>query len=213
MDNYSSTKAEFIQIRGKLSVSGTYYNIKVDGATKQGSIYYPHASLNAASFNNKFIVVKGYFNGIPSNGKYVNIVAASIELDQSIKTFEVSPTDINVTRDAGSTSFNVSGNVPWTVELQEDNSNMIQSFTPASGEGDGTVTIEYDENTGQAPRTATFVVSTTATGLDKTSYTVVVSQAAPSTGKEVEVTFTAGTDMTSSTAAGHEVLTKDGVVC
>ena len=87
----------------------------------------------------------------------------------------------------------------------------MQSFSADSGEGDGTISIEYDANTGKAARTATFVVSTTATGVDKSSYQVVVTQAAPATGQEVEVTFTAGTDMTSSTAAGHEVLTKDGV--
>ena len=211
LDSYSSTKAEFIQIRGKLVASGNYYNIKVDGATRQGSIYYPHSSLNAGSFNNKFVVVRGYFNGISSSKGvyYVNIVAASHEEDESIKVFEVDPTAVNVTDAAGSTSFNISGNVPWTVELQEDNDGMIQSFTPASGTGDGTVTIEYAANTGAA-RTATFLVSTTATGLDKTSYEVVVSQSAPASGDPVEVTL----DLTAqgyTNAQAISSLTIDGV--
>ena len=210
LDSYSSSKAEYIQIRGKLVVSGNYYNIVVDGATRQGSIYYPHSSMNAAGFNGKSIVVKGYYNGLTSAGKYVNIVASSIELDSSIKIFDVSTASLNVSADEGGTSFDISANVPWTVALQSDPDGMVSSFSPASGEEDATVAINYGENTGSSQRTATFVVSTTAAGVDTPSYTVTLTQSAPASGVEVTVTFIAGTDKTSN-AAGHDSITKDGV--
>ena len=78
---YAAAEAEYIKLTGTLSVSGNYYNILLDAfpdGDKQGSIVYPVAELNAKSFDGKKITVTGYFNGLSSKGKYINIVATKI---------------------------------------------------------------------------------------------------------------------------------------
>ena len=78
---YAATEAQYIKFTGTLTVSGNYLNIAFDGvdtATKQGSIVYPVEALNAASFDGKKITVTGFFNGLSSGGKFVNIIATKI---------------------------------------------------------------------------------------------------------------------------------------
>ena len=81
---YTASVAEYIKLSGTLSVSsdGKYYNMTLDGIdpeTKQGSIVYPVDALNAKSFDGKKITVTGYFNGLSSKGKFINIIATKID--------------------------------------------------------------------------------------------------------------------------------------
>ena len=79
---YTASTAEYVKLSGTLSVSGNYYNLTLDGVdpeTKMGSIVYPVDELNAKSFDGKPITVTGYFNGLSSKGRYINIVATKIE--------------------------------------------------------------------------------------------------------------------------------------
>lgn len=78
---YAAAEAEYISLSGTLVVSGNYYNLTLDefaDGSKQGSIVYPVEALGAASFADKKITVTGYFNGLSSGGKYINIVATKI---------------------------------------------------------------------------------------------------------------------------------------
>lgn len=75
---YTATEAEYITICGKLSVSGKYYNVTLEGVSasvKQGSIVSP---IDLADYNGKDIVISGYFNGFSSAGKYLNIIAVNV---------------------------------------------------------------------------------------------------------------------------------------
>ena len=78
---YEAAEAEYVKLTGTLSVSGNYYNIALDAfpeGDKQGSIVYPVEGLEAKSFDGKKITVTGYFNGLSSKGKYINIIATKI---------------------------------------------------------------------------------------------------------------------------------------
>lgn len=92
---YAATEAQYIKFAGTLTVSGNYLNIAFDGvdtATKQGSIVYPVEALNAASFDGKKITVTGFFNGLSSGGKFVNIIATKIvEYAENPKGSETNP--------------------------------------------------------------------------------------------------------------------------
>ena len=79
---YSATEAEFVSLTGTLAKSGNYYNITIDGvdaATKQGSIVYPVEALRADEYDGKKITVTGYFNGLTSQNKYINIITTKVE--------------------------------------------------------------------------------------------------------------------------------------
>ena len=80
--DYTASEAEYIKLSGTLAVSGNYYNLTLDGLdpeTKMGSIVYPVDGLNAKSFDGKKITVTGYFNGLSSKGRYINIIATKID--------------------------------------------------------------------------------------------------------------------------------------
>ena len=80
--DYSASEAEYIKLSGTLAISGNYYNLTLDGLdpdTKMGSIVYPVDGLNAKSFDGKKITVTGYFNGLSSKGRYINIIATKID--------------------------------------------------------------------------------------------------------------------------------------
>jgi hypothetical protein len=82
IESYSASVAEYIKFSGTLTVSGNYYNIEFDGvdpAVKQGSIVYPVDALDAKGWDGKKITVTGYFNGLSSGGKFVNIIATKIQ--------------------------------------------------------------------------------------------------------------------------------------
>lgn len=70
---------EYIEYTGKLTISGYYYNVEVEGAsTAIGSIAYPAEGLVDTALDGKNVVVKGYAIGY-SGGKYVSTMALSVE--------------------------------------------------------------------------------------------------------------------------------------
>ncbi len=68
---------------------------------------------------------------------------------------EVTPENQTVTSAAGTTRFDVSANVDWTVAESED----WLSVTPTSGSGDATLSVTYGENFGTSQRIGTITVS------------------------------------------------------
>ena len=84
---YAATEAEYIKLTGTVSLTlnddGTpkYVNLALDAfedGSKQGSINSPVDDLNIKSFDGKKVTVTGYFNGLASKGKFINILATKI---------------------------------------------------------------------------------------------------------------------------------------
>lgn len=79
---YTASVAEYVKLSGTLTVSGNYYNIALDGIdtnTKQGSIVYPTEDLKVKALDGKKITVTGYFNGLSSGVKFLNVIATKVE--------------------------------------------------------------------------------------------------------------------------------------
>ncbi|MBO4623440.1 MAG: OB-fold nucleic acid binding domain-containing protein [Bacilli bacterium] len=74
----SAPAVEYVKISGKLSVSGNYLNVEIEGTTVKGSLV---TSIDVSEFNGKKIIASGYFLYSTGSGKYVNIIATNIELD------------------------------------------------------------------------------------------------------------------------------------
>ncbi|MGN0199192.1 MAG: hypothetical protein ACI39T_06480, partial [Candidatus Cryptobacteroides sp.] len=82
MDTYE-TMFGYVGFTGKLSISGNYFNVAVEGSSKTGSL----ASANNvdAALNGKIVDCEGYFIGLTGSNKYFNIILTSIKAsdDQS----------------------------------------------------------------------------------------------------------------------------------
>ena len=81
MDGYLDAPAiRYVVYTGKLTISGNYYNVAVEGATKTtASIQYPNTGLVPTEYNNGIVKVTGYLIGI-SGSKYVSTMATKVEL-------------------------------------------------------------------------------------------------------------------------------------
>ena len=74
-----TTQFGYASFRGKLSVSGNYYNVEIDGATTTGSLAGP--TLPADIKSGQMIDVTGYYlNQTGSTTKYQNYIVTSIKL-------------------------------------------------------------------------------------------------------------------------------------
>jgi hypothetical protein len=83
MDKFT-TMFGYVSFSGKLTVSGSYYNVAVTGSTKTGSLSNP-AGVDAA-LSGKVVDVKGYFIGLSGgSSQYFNVILTEIKesADQS----------------------------------------------------------------------------------------------------------------------------------
>ena len=95
-DYYSSSSYDRISYVGVLEISGSYYNVKVDGAqTRIGSIANPLQDLS--SYNGKKVYLEGYYAGITTSKagqEYLNIILTKIGLpDTEGSTEDIVPDD------------------------------------------------------------------------------------------------------------------------
>lgn len=71
--------ASYVSIQGKASVSGSYINILVDGATDQGSVYYVTDDLKSQITDGMSYTFTGYFMAVSgSTTKYFNIIVTAV---------------------------------------------------------------------------------------------------------------------------------------
>ncbi len=156
----SNPEAGYVQITGELSISGSFYNVIIPGAgSAQGSISYPLDTDALAPYDGTTVTVSGYYVGI-SSGKYLNIMLTDIK---ATPYCNVTPSVLNVTAEAGTTTFNVSSNEYWMVS----SNNADYTVSPEEGTGDATVTITYPANEGAEPVEVVFTILSDS-GVEKT---------------------------------------------
>ena len=211
-DAYSSSKVEYISYEGTLSVSGSYLNVAVEGASaQQGSLTYINDSFGADKLNGVSVKVKGFFVGVSgSSTKYVNTMVTGLEASSSY--FNVSSETVSAKSDATSATFDINSNVSWTVASD----NAAYTVEPASGEGNGTVTVKFAANATDADIKVNITVATTAEVATK-SHTVVLThkaQGSSAAGGEITLDISGNSSWTAATdktyGAGYEY-SKDGI--
>ncbi len=69
---------KYVTYTGKLTISGSYYNVAIDGATVQGSLSYVPDGMVDASLDGQNVTVYGYTIGAPNNKKYVNTMVTNV---------------------------------------------------------------------------------------------------------------------------------------
>lgn len=176
-DEFTATTPEFISMTGVLSTSKnaagdqTYYNIEVPGATMQGSVSLPLESFGMDDLVGKQIKVTGYYNGISGKTtKYQNIIATKVEQSDA-PYLTVEKTAMTVAADSTSVTINIGGTATWTATSSD-----AVTIDPASGTGEGAVTVTFAANTDEEnAKTYTVKIATEQEAPVK-SYDVVITQ-------------------------------------
>lgn len=183
-------KVTYVSFTGNVKKNNQYYNIYIGSVTdKDLSLsYYPG---NMDEFVDCDIKVKGWFVG---GGTHYQIVATEVEkVETTGPKFSVSTTALTAKAGDTSASFDVKGNVKWTVSSD----NAAYTVSPASGDGAGTVTVKFAANETETDVTVKLTVSTTEEVATK-SYTVVLTHQGTAT---VEADYSSNVKWTGVTNA------------
>lgn len=197
----NATVAEFIaaekSVTKKYRVSGTiteiqnptYGNLKLRDDTGEVLIYGVKKDKDAANtsfselgaeFGDKLTVV-GFRDEYSGTIEMTSGYCEKLEKDTTTPRLSVSTTALTAKAGDTSASFDVKGNVKWTVASD----NAAYTVSPASGDGAGTVTVKFAANETENDVTVKLTVSTTEEVATK-SYTVVLTHSGTSaavTGK------------------------------
>lgn len=198
----NATVAEFIaaekSVTKKYRVSGTiteiqnptYGNLKLKDDTGEVLIYGVKKDKDAA--NTSFselgaevgdkLTVVGFRDEYNGTIEMTSGYCEKLEKDTTTPRLSVSTTALTAKAGDTSASFDVKGNVKWTVS----SSNAAYTVSPASGNGAGTVTVKFAANETEKDVTVELTVSTTADVATK-SYTIVLTHKGKSAAGEVEV--------------------------
>ena len=160
-------KVTYVSFTGNVKKNNQYYNIYIGSVTdKDLSLSYYTGNMD--EFVDCDIKVKGWYVG---GGTHYQIVATEVEkVETTGPKFSVSTTALTAKAGDTSASFDVKGNVKWTVSSE----NAAYTVSPASGDGAGTVTVKFAANETEKNVTVKLTVSTTEEVATK-SYTVVLT--------------------------------------
>lgn len=189
----------YVSFTGTVKKNGTFYNIYIGSVTAKdlSLVAYPGGM---DQFVDCDIKVKGWYVG---GNPHYQIVATEVEkVETTGPKFSVSTTTLTAKAGDTSASFDVKGNVKWTVSSD----NAAYTVSPASGDGAGTVTVKFAANETEKDVTVNITVSTTEEVATK-SYTVVLThngKSAAVTGKFTSnVKWTLGANSYDGSSSGY----------
>lgn len=201
MKEDAPTAVTYVSFTGTVKKNGNYYNIFVGSYTsKDLSCSYYTGSMEA--FVDKDIKVEGWYVG--GNPHYQVVATKVEEVVSDTPKFSVSTETLTAKAADKSVSFDVRGNVKWTVASD----NAAYKVSPESGDGNGTVTVSFAENTTDKDVTVKLTVSTTAEVATK-SYTVTLTHKGVSAAGAED--FSSSVEWTLGTNAYSEKATVNGV--
>ncbi len=228
--------SEEVYIKGIISTvssvdTGTFgnaeYYISDDGTTAGQFYVYRGYYLNGDKFTaadqikvGDNVVVYGQlinFRGnTPEVGTGSKIISLNGSTSDDSKRFSVSTTSLNVSAEAESATFKVSGNVEWTATVTEGSDWVTILYPEGNGNGTEEVVLQLTKNESEeSARTAKITVSTTEDAAVK-SYVVVLTQAKKSgegDSKEVTISTTSASNWASDSHATYgegRKITSDG---
>lgn len=181
MKEDAPTAVTYVSFTGTVKKNGNYYNIFVGSYTSK-DLSCSYYTGNMEEFVDKDIKVEGWYVG--GNPHYQVVATKVEEVVSDTPKFSVSTETLTAKAADKSVSFDVKGNVKWIVASD----NAAYTVSPESGDGNGSVTVSFAENTTDKDVTVKLTVSTSAEVATK-SYTVTLTHKGKSTsagGAEVE---------------------------
>lgn len=201
MKEDAPTAVTYVSFTGTVKKDGTYYNIFVGSYTAK-DLSCSYYTGNMEGFVGSDIKVEGWYVG--GNPHYQVVATKVEEVVSDTPKFSVSTETLTAKAADKSVSFDVRGNVKWTVASD----NAAYKVSPESGDGNGTVTVSFAENTTDKDVTVKLTVSTTAEVTTK-SYTVTLTHkgvsAAGTEDFSSSIEWTLGTNAFSEKATINDV--------
>ena len=201
MKEDAPTAVTYVSFTGTVKKSGNFYNIFVGSYTAK-DLSCSYYTGNMEEFVGSDIKVEGWYVG--GNPHYQVVATKVEEVVSDTPKFFVSTETLTAKAADKSVSFDVRGNVKWTVASD----NAAYKVSPESGDGNGTVTVSFAENTTDKDVTVKLTVSTTAEVATK-SYTVTLTHkgvsAAGTEDFSSSIEWTLGTNAFSEKATINDV--------
>lgn len=201
MKEDAPTAVTYVSFTGTVKKSGNFYNIFVGSYTAK-DLSCSYYTGNMEGFVGSDIKVEGWYVG--GNPHYQVVATKVEEVVSDTPKFSVSTETLTAKAADKSVSFDVRGNVKWTVASDI----AAYKVSPESGDGNGTVTVSFAENTTDKDVTVKLTVSTTAEVATK-SYTVTLTHkgvsAAGTEDFSSSVEWTLGTNAFSEKATINDV--------
>lgn len=201
MKEDAPTAVTYVSFTGTVKKSGNFYNIFVGSYTAK-DLSCSYYTGNMEGFVGSDIKVEGWYVG--GNPHYQVVATKVEEVVSDTPKFSVSTETLTAKAADKSVSFDVRGNVKWTVASD----NAAYKVSPESGDGNGTVTVSFAENTTDKDVTVKLTVSTTAEVATK-SYTVTLTHKGVSAAGTED--FSSSVEWTLGTNAFSEKATVNGV--
>lgn len=201
MKEDAPTAVTYVSFTGTVKKSGNFYNIFVGSYTAK-DLSCSYYTGNMEGFVGSDIKVEGWYVG--GNPHYQVVATKVEEVVSDTPIFSVSTETLTAKAADKSVSFDVKGNVKWTVASD----NAAYKVSPESGDGNGTVTVSFAENTTDKDVTVKLTVSTTAEVATK-SYTVTLTHKGVSAAGTED--FSSSVEWTLGTNAFSEKATVNGV--
>lgn len=201
MKEDAPTAVTYVSFTGTVKKKGNYYNIFVGSYTDK-DLSCSYYTGNMEEFVDKDIKVEGWYVG--GNPHYQVVATKVEEVVSDTPKFSVSTETLTAKAADKSVSFDVRGNVKWTVASD----NAAYTVSPESGDGNGTVTVSFAENTTDKDVTVKLTVSTSAEVATK-SYTVTLTHKGVSAAGTED--FSSSVEWTLGTNAYSEKATVNGV--
>lgn len=201
MKEDAPTAVTYVSFTGTVKKSGNFYNIFVGSYTAK-DLSCSYYTGNMEGFVGSDIKVEGWYVG--GNPHYQVVATKVEEVVSDTPKFSVSTETLTAKAADKSVSFDVRGNVKWTVASD----NAAYKVSPESGDGNGSVTVSFAENTTDKDVTVKLTVSTTAEVATK-SYTVTLTHkgvsAAGTEDFSSSIEWTLGTNAFSEKATINDV--------
>lgn len=201
MEEDAPTAVTYVSFTGTVKKSGNFYNIFVGSYTAK-DLSCSYYTGNMEGFVGSDIKVEGWYVG--GNPHYQVVATKVEEVVSDTPKFSVSTETLTAKAADKSVSFDVKGNVKWTVASD----NAAYKVSPESGDGNGTVTVSFAENTTDKDVTVKLTVSTTAEVATK-SYTVTLTHKGVSAAGTED--FSSSVEWTLGTNAFSEKAIVNGV--
>lgn len=201
MKEDAPTAVTYVSFTGTVKKSGNFYNIFVGSYTAK-DLSCSYYTGNMEGFVGSDIKVEGWYVG--GNPHYQVVATKVEEVVSDTPKFSVTTETLTAKAADKSVSFDVRGNVKWAVASD----NAAYKVSPESGDGNGTVTVSFAENTTDKDVTVKLTVSTTAEVATK-SYTVTLTHKGVSAAGTED--FSSSVEWTLGTNAYSDEATVNGV--